>query len=228
MIKLAIIDDDPRLLESLKSQLLQFPEIEKVISSTSGIRFAKKLQSMPVTDLPDVIIMDISMDLADEGILATRKIKEQFPIMDVIMFTNSDKDDLIFEAFKAGAMGYLLKDEKPEFIIKTILEVRSGNAQMSPGIARKTINYFTRDSKALAKAREASEILSVRELEILNLAAKGYTYTYIGDILHIAQSTVKKHMTNIFEKLHVRNKIEALLKTKEYRLPDQIGVDGEH
>jgi DNA-binding NarL/FixJ family response regulator len=160
--------------------------------------------------------MDISMGVPDEGIQATAKIRELFPEIKIIMFTISDKDELIFDAFKSGAMGYLLKNESPEFIVKTIMDVKSGEAQMSPSVARKTIHFLT-GSKLPEKSQAEDFALSSRELETINLVAKGYTYTQIGELLHIAPSTAKKHMTNIFEKLHVKNKIEALLKTEAYR-----------
>jgi len=86
--------------------------------------------------------MDISMGSPDEGIQATRLIKDKFPSIDIIIFTISDEDEKVFEAFKAGAMGYLLKNEPPSFILKTILDVKNGDAQMSPAIARKTIRFL--------------------------------------------------------------------------------------
>ncbi len=216
MIKLALVDDDVRLSALLKNQLLNFNEIESVICCSSGLQFVEELKAMEPAQLPNVIIMDISMNLPDEGIHATLKIKQLYPGIEIIMFTISDKDDFIFEAFKAGAMGYLLKNEMPEFIIKTILDVMEGNGQMSPTIARKTIHYLTKAVKPKEICDE-TDALSVRELEIIHLVSKGYTYNQIGDRLNIATTTVKKHMTNIFLKLHVKNKIEALLKTQTYQ-----------
>jgi DNA-binding NarL/FixJ family response regulator len=216
MIKLALVDDDPRLLHVLKARLLQFNEIESVICCTSGMQFIKELASMSSSQFPEVIVMDISMGSADEGIRATQKIKELHPEIKIIMFTISDRDDLIFDAFKSGAMGYLLKSESPEFIVKTILDVNSGEAQMSPSIARKTIEFLTSQRKP-AEKENADFALSQRELDTINLVAKGYTYGQIGELLHIAPNTAKKHMTNIFAKLNVKNKIEALIKTSSYR-----------
>jgi DNA-binding NarL/FixJ family response regulator len=213
-LKIAIVDDDARLAKSLKSDLLNFAEIDSVITSTSGIKFAKELAQMSEAKIPEVIVMDISMGLADEGIQATRMIKQQFPHIDIIMFTISDEDERIFEAFKAGAMGYLLKNEPPAFILKTILDVKAGGAQMSPTIARKAIGFLMPSTadKNKEQSTEEDKQLTVREIEILEKVAKGSSYQQIADQLFISVHTVKKHIAHIFEKLHVTNKVEAIRK----------------
>lgn len=210
-IRIAIVDDDARLAKSLKSDLLNFTEIDSVIVCPSGIKFAKDLAQMSEAKMPEIIIMDISMGQADEGIQATRIIKQRFPHIDIVMFTISDEDERIFEAFKAGAMGYLLKNEPPAFILKTILDVKSGGAQMSPTIARKAIQFLM-PAIAIKKSGDLLEVeqLTTRESEILEKVAKGSTYQQIADQLFISLYTVKKHVANIFSKLHVKNKIEAL------------------
>lgn len=213
MLKLALVDDDARISSALKDALLEFPEIKSITRASSGLAYAQDLEKLPVDSLPDVIIMDISMGLPDEGIRATRQIKSRFPQIEIIMFTISDEDERIFEAFKSGALGYLLKNESPEFILKTILDVKNGGAQMSPSIARKAIRYLSPPANPLAEEkRNEIDALSAREKEVLDLVAKGLTYPNIADTLCIATHTVKKHMMNIFEKLHVKNKVEALNK----------------
>ncbi len=215
MIKLAIVDDDLRFAKGLKSELLEFEEIESVVTCGSGLKFSQDLRQMVPGKRPDIILMDISMSMPDEGIRSTGQIKKLFPEIGIIMFTISDEDALIFEAFKGGAMGYLLKHESPSFIMKTILDVQNGGAQMSPSIARKTISFLAPPKEHKNRVEEPSEAeeLSVRELEILQLVSNGLTYAQIGDRLFIATSTIKKHMMNIFAKLNVNNKIEALRKT---------------
>ncbi len=212
LVKLAIVDDDARLAKALKSELLQFSEIESVFTSHSGRMFLDELEAMPTSKRPDVVIMDISMASPDEGIQATGQIRSRFPEICVVIFTISDEDNRIMEAFKAGAMGYLLKDEKPEFILKTILDVKNGGAQMSPGIARKAISYFSFLPAVKNSERNSNSTgsLTDRELEILRLVSEGISYADIGEKLFIATSTVKKHMANIFEKLHVNNKTRAI------------------
>lgn len=215
MYKLAIIDDDNRVASGLREALLEFNEIDSIVCGNSGLQFARELPLMKPADRPDVIVMDISMGLPDEGIRATQQIKTAFPTIEIIMFTISDEDERIFEAFKAGAMGYLLKSEDPAFILRTIMDVKNGGAQMSPSIARKTIRYFAppkAENFEPARKRTDEELLTTREREILDLVASGLTYPHIAESLHIATHTVKKHMMNIFDKLHVRNKIEALKK----------------
>lgn len=214
MIRIAIVDDDHRLAKDLKSELLEFAEIESVVTSTSGLGFARDLEAMPPGKRPEVIIMDVSMDLPDEGIRATRQIKSRFPDIEIIMFTISDEDERIFESFKAGAIGYLLKNEAPAFILKTIIDVRQGGAQMSPAIARKTIRFLAPLGPTVAAAPPETESLTVRELEILGKVSKGFTYDQIGEELFISSNTVKKHMMNIFGKLQVKNKIDALRKAE--------------
>jgi len=214
MYKLAIVDDDARIANALREALLEFKEIESVICSNSGLKFAKDLVSMPPAARPDVIVMDISMGVPDEGIQATRQIKLNFPDIEVIMFTITDEDERIFEAFKAGAMGYLLKHEDPAFILKTITDVRNGGAQMSPGIARKAIQYLAPRPAAATPEPDKDEGLTIREKEILDHVARGLTYPVIADQLFISTQTVKKHMMNIFDKLQVKNKVEALKKTE--------------
>lgn len=211
LIKVAIVDDDVRLAKGLKSDLLEFTEIESVITSNSGLGFARELEAMPSSKRPEIIIMDISMSLADEGISATRQINLKFPEIGVIIFTISDEDTRVFEAFKAGAMGYLLKHESPSFIFKTILDVRNGGVQMSPSIARKTIQFMLpKNAKSISEVDLSA--LTSREVEVLENLAKGMTYQETADKLFIGLNTIKKHMTNVFEKLQVRNKTEALNK----------------
>ncbi len=223
MIKLAIVDDDLRLSSSLREALIGLPEIMSIHICDSGQKFIEELSAMIPVNRPEVVLMDISMRLPTEGIDTTRYLKEKFPDLLIIMFTISDDDDHIFEAFKAGAVGYLLKNESPVFIAKTICDVKNGDAQVSPGIARKMIRFFSLSQKEKSKSEtnaleneRSNEMLSIRELEILELAAKGHTYQHIADALFIASGTVKKHIRNIFEKLQVNNKIEALKKIGKF------------
>jgi DNA-binding NarL/FixJ family response regulator len=211
MLRLAIVDDDARLLRSLKSELLTFNEIESIISSSSGVKFVEELSSMPPEKHPEVVLMDISMGSPNAGIVATQQIKIVNPGIEIIMFTISDEDEMIFDAFRAGAVGYLLKNESPAFIVKTILEIKNGGTQMSPSVARKAINFFKTD-KVKSKEPSVASILSAREQQVLNFVSEGLTYDRIAEQLFISNHTVKTHMSNIFEKLHVNNKVAAIKK----------------
>ena len=212
-IQLAIIDDDQQLGKTLKRELEEYPEIEGITVYSSGLGFVHHLRYENTR--PDVVLMDISMSLADEGIQATRLLHDQFPDIKVVMFTMSDDDENVFEAFKSGSVGYLLKNEKPSFIYKTIVDVFQGGALMSPGIAIKTIKFLHQPAAAPASKKEEYN-LSDREVEILRMVAKGHTYHSMAESLFISHETVKKHISNIFKKLHVRNKIEAINKTKDW------------
>ena len=215
-IRLAIVDDDQTLGRALKGELIEFPEIGSISLSSSGLKFVDDLAFGG--SLPDVVLMDISMVQADEGIQATRLLHERFPDIKVVMFTVSEDDENVFEAFKSGSVGYLLKNERPSFIYKTVVEVYHGGALMSPGIALKTIRFLTGEKTPPANLEEPgwSCELTQRELEVLRLMAKGHTYSYISDQLFISSETVKKHVSNIFRKLQVKNKIEAINKTKQW------------
>jgi len=213
-IQVVIIDDDQTLAKSLKHQLTEFPEIDTITLASSGEDFISHLATGEVPP-PHVVLMDISINYATEGIQTTKLLHELYPATKVVMFTVSEDDERIFEAFKAGAVGYLLKSEKPEFILKTIMEVNQGGALMSPGIALKTIRFLTQLPSATLKDISNDFQLSHRELDVLRLVAKGFPYKHIADQLFISEQTVKKHMNNTFVKLQVKNKIEAINKMKE-------------
>jgi len=214
LVRLAIIDDDQTLAKSLKRELAEFSEMNTITLAASGEEFVNRLSTGEAVP-PDVVLMDISMNYATEGIQATRLLHELYPATKVVMFTNSEDDDRVFEAFKAGAVGYLLKNEKPVFILKAILEVNQGGALMSPGIALKTIRFLTQPPVQELKEISNRFQLSERELDVLRLVSKGFPYKLIADQLSISLDTVKKHMANIFHKLQVKNKIEAINKARE-------------
>ena len=214
-IRLAFVDDDQVLARTLMHELENYQDIVNSRLSDSGLTFVAELKPSG-EQCPDVVLMDISMGTVDEGIKATKLLHEQYPQIKVIMFTVAEDDNMVFEAFKAGSVGYLLKNERPEFIHKTIVDVFNGGALMSPGIAMKAIQFLS----GLSSAQKPSDLekynLSDRELEVLRLVAKGYTYEFIASQLFISTETVKKHISNTFKKLQVKNKIEAINKAREF------------
>jgi DNA-binding NarL/FixJ family response regulator len=214
VINLYIVDDDTRLATQIQQELGEHSEIGWIKTSDSGLAFVESLKGLRVDQHPACVLMDVSMSVPDEGIRATRLLHEQYPQIKIIMFTISDEDDLVFDAFKAGAMGYLLKNEKPAFILKAIVEVMQGGALMSPSIAVKTIRFLSSGKIEKPGYLQSYAALTERELEILRLIAKGYKYKEVADQLFISLHTVKKHISNIFEKLQVNNRIEALNKSK--------------
>jgi len=213
-LHVAIVDDNQALAHALRQELIAYPELQEITIADSGLDFVKSL-AQPNQKIPDVVIMDVSMRLPDEGILATRLLHDQFPEIKVVMFTVAEDDSRVFDAFKAGAVGYLVKNEKPSFIYKTIIDVAAGGALMSPGIALKTIRFLAAEPIQKNKNLPNNYHLSERELEVLRLVAKGNTYLMIAEQLFISLETVKKHLSNIFKKLHVKNKVEAINKSKD-------------
>jgi len=203
-ISVVIIDDNPKLIASTSQMLSFFDEVELYFSVSNDAELFKKLK----TQQPNVILMDIDMPNKN-GIELTAMVKKMYPSIKIIMLTVFDDEDKIFEAVLAGADGYLLKDEKPVKVISAILDVMNGDAPMSPLIARKALELIkNRTTKVSIKTQENN--LTVREIEILEKMSKGLNYIEIADQLFISPNTVRKHCNNIYEKLHVHNKVEAI------------------
>jgi DNA-binding NarL/FixJ family response regulator len=156
---------------------------------------------------PDIVIMDINLP-GMNGIECIRQVKGKSPGTQFMMFTVYENDDKVFEALKAGASGYLLKNTGLLQIAESVKELHEGGSPMSANIARKMVNLF-RDTE---KTTPFLDILSPREKEILQLLAKGLLYKEIAEQLHITTGTVRIHIHKIYEKLHVQNRTEAINK----------------
>ncbi|MFT4204195.1 MAG: response regulator transcription factor [Chitinophagaceae bacterium] len=154
-------------------------------------------------DMPDVVVMDIGLPHGS-GIECIRKLRPKTGNMQFVMFTIYEDSDQVFEALAAGASGYLLKNSPPDKIISALRELYDGGSPMSLSIARKVVSSF--------KTPEDNNLLSAREQEILNLLSKGYLYKEIAERLFISTGTVRQHIHNIYEKLQVQNRTEALNK----------------
>jgi DNA-binding NarL/FixJ family response regulator len=159
---------------------------------------------------PDVVLMDIHLP-GESGIACTARLKSILPAIQVIVVTVYRDRDLLFQALKAGACGYLLKRSSPEELLRAIAEVRSGGAPMTGEIARMVVETFQKPALEAPTHLE----LSAREMEILALVAKGQTNKQIGPALGISYDTVRAHLRRIYEKLHVRCRTEAVLKYLE-------------
>ena len=153
---------------------------------------------------PDVVITDINLP-QKSGIDCIVQVKSQQEEMQFIMFTIYEDNDQVFEALKAGANGYILKNTAPEKIIEALIELHEGGSPMSPKIARKVLSSFNTKNTT-------DDLISKREQEVLELLSKGYLYKEIADKLNITLSTVKSHLNHIYQKLQVQNKTEAINK----------------
>ncbi len=208
-IRIAIVDDNYQLLDNLKERLQEFENLELIFVAFNGKDCLNQLEKLPVSRLPQVILMDIEMDKMN-GIEATQQIKNRFSSVEVLMLTAFDDDEKIFEAIKAGASGYLLKDETKEKIYEAIEIVAGGGSLLSPSIARKTLKFFSLLPSQKSTSQNPSDTpLTSREMEILKMVIEGITYAEIAEKLCISYGTVRTHVKNIFEKLQVHNKQEA-------------------
>lgn len=202
-IRVAIVEDDARVRESL-AVLVNGSEGFRCISSFATAEAA--LQELPA-DWPDVLLMDINLPEMS-GIECVSRLKALRPLLQVIMLTAYMEDEKIFKSLVAGASGYLIKRASPAEILDAIAEVHRGGSPMSSQIARRVVQYVQQSG---APAEETAH-LSKREYEILTHLAKGYQYKEIAELLSISVPTVRNHLRNIYEKLHVRSRTEAVVK----------------
>ncbi len=207
---IAIVDDKPALISSLKLNLGLFEDIELLFVANNGLECIQKLQN--ITTLPQVILMDIEMPTMN-GIEATKQIFDKYGgQIKIIMLTVFDQEDKIFGAIQAGASGYLMKDEKPIHILNAINDVLAGGAPMSILVASKILDLLknTFVPKVIPSLNPQQFALTKREIEILEQIAKGLSYRSISELLFISDKTVKKHVENIYEKLQVNSKFDAI------------------
>jgi DNA-binding NarL/FixJ family response regulator len=210
---IAIVDDKPYLRSSLKEKLASIEnEITVIMEAGDGTEFLKQMKT--ASEKPDVVLMDIEMHELN-GIETVQRAAPMFPSVKFIMLTVFDDDERIFNAIKAGAHGYLLKEATAQNIIDAIYQVyQDEGAPMSPGIARKAWKWLTSFTAppAADKAITQSEFepLSEREKEILKCNMEGKEYAQIAEALFLSKHTVRQHMKNIYRKLHVSSKVEAL------------------
>ncbi|MES2109560.1 MAG: response regulator transcription factor [Bacteroidota bacterium] len=212
-VRIALVDDKRLIRNSLAAQIAYYKEITVVFQANDGSEFLQNMKALAPGERPQVVLMDIEMPVMD-GIEAVTIAKEVYPDVFFLMLTVFDDDEKLFEAIKAGATGYLLKDEKVSSIVKAITEiVFEGGVPMSPRIARKVLGLLRNpraDAAPVDDEEKETQMLSARELEILNRIVDGLNYQQIGERLFISPHTVRKHIANIYEKLHVSNKASAI------------------
>jgi two-component system NarL family response regulator len=213
-IRVLIADDHALFRRAIQTVLSDEGDIEIVGEASDG----SEAVALATEHAPDVVLLDVNMPKLG-GIDAARAIKEQLPSTQIVMFTVSDEESDLFDAIKAGASGYLLKGVDPSEVAEAVRQIHSGHSLLSPAVASKLVSEFASmarksDEKALRPR------LTARELEVLGLASDGLTNRQIGRKLHISENTVKNHMRNILEKLHLHSRMEAVLYAVREELID--------
>jgi DNA-binding NarL/FixJ family response regulator len=215
-IKIAIVDDKAGNRNILKDKLQRHGHFEITLVAEDGRDFLEKMKALPVESFPDVTLMDLEMPNMD-GVDAIAAGSSFYPSVKFVVLSIFDDEDKIFKAIKAGAFGYLLKDESGENITDMLWQMyESGAGPVSPGIAHKILQLVQNNRLTLLQ-KQPTDLdsktlfdLTDREKEILQLLVRGLSYKEIGSHLDISANTAKKHVINIYNKLHVNSRAQAL------------------
>jgi two-component system NarL family response regulator len=214
-----LVDDNRLMLEGLKS-LLEVHDVQVAGLATDGHQAVVLAQALK----PDVILMDIRMPRCD-GLTATRLIKAEMPEMKIVVLTTSTDDQDLFEAVKSGACGYLLKSINAETLIEALLQAQEGIPPFSPGLATKLLKEFAHLSTSSVTGPSGSDLpanptqsldalpaigLNSRQIEVLTLVSQGLTYKEVGAKMYISPRTVRYHMMEIMNQLHMENRAQVL------------------
>jgi DNA-binding NarL/FixJ family response regulator len=199
-IRVLIADDHPVVREGLAAMRARQPDIDVVGEAVEGVEAVERAGTLT----PDVILMDLQMPRLG-GVEAIKQIRARFPHVQMIVLTTYGDDDSIFQGIAAGARGYLLKDSPRDELFRAVRAVARGESLLQPAVATRLLDRFARP-----KVEQTQESLTERELDVLRLLAKGSANKQIGVQLHISESTVKTHVANIFQKLGVTDRTEAV------------------
>jgi DNA-binding NarL/FixJ family response regulator len=213
MIRVLVCDDQEIVCEGLQIILNSDPQIEVVAVAQDG-KHALELISQ---DQPDLVLMDLKMPGLN-GILATRKIKESYPDLPVLVLTTYEDDEWLFDAIRSGASGYLLKDTPGEKLIQAVKGTVQGESYVDPAVAGKLLSNI---SHPPIQANQKTTLeLSEREKEVLFLLTKGFANADIAEHLHLTEGTVRNYTSSIFSKLGVSDRTQAVLAALRYGLVD--------
>ena len=219
-IPIAIVDDSTRHRLFLEEQIGYSDDVRVCFTADNGKDFLTQMARLPSDQHPLVVLMDIEMPEM-KGTDAVKLARESYPALRFLMLTVFDDDEKIFEAIRNGASGYLLKDEKTSTIVEHISQlVNLGGAPMSPSIARKALNLLSKLTPAQAASTVNGTIpgiLSKREREVLELIVSGKDYKAIAERLFVSNNTIRTHIANIYEKLHVSSKTEVVTMALQRR-----------
>jgi DNA-binding NarL/FixJ family response regulator len=206
-IRLAIVDDQGMVRAGFRSLLAGEEDFEVVGEAANGEEAVELVTRL----LPDVTLMDIRMPVLD-GIAATRQLVESGVETKVLVLTTFDLDEYVFEALRAGASGFLLKDAPAEELAAAIRVVAAGESLLAPGVTRRVIDAFVRRPAPPSAAREPRlELLTPREVEVLGLLARGLSNLDIAEKLFVSEGTTKTHVSNVLSKLGLRDRVQAVI-----------------
>ncbi|MEH2174302.1 response regulator transcription factor [Nostoc sp.] len=212
MIKVLLVDDQSLIRQGLRALLELEPDLEIVGEAENGeqaINFVAEFQ-------PDVILLDIRMPIMD-GVAATKEIQKRFAKTKILVLTTFDDDEYVSAALKNGAMGYLLKDTPSEELAVAIRAVHKGYTQLGPGIVKKLLTQFSPVAPThLPPVPSSLAELTPREKEVLRLIATGASNREIAQELYISEGTVKNHVTNILNRLNLRDRTQAAIWANTY------------
>lgn len=203
-IRIVLADDHDVVRRGLQALIGIEPDMEIVGIAGNGVDAVQKVQETN----PDVVLLDVQMP-HKTGIEATADIKQWNPTIHILMLTSFGDDEMVFAAIKAGALGYLLKDSSPEELLQAIRNVHRGRSSLHPDIALKVIQELNKPIPPSHPLTE--EPLTEREVEVLQLVARGFSNNDIADKLVVSERTVRTHISNILGKLHLANRTQAAL-----------------
>ncbi len=202
-IRVLVVDDQAMVRAGFRLLLADEPDLEVVAEASNGLEAVAEAARCH----PHVVLMDIRMPELD-GLEATRRILAADPESRVLILTTFDLDEYVYRARRAGASGFVLKDDPPEQLIAAVRTVAGGDALLSPSVTRRVIAQFTR---AHHQPPAAVESLTPRELDVFRLITKGYSNAEIGSELFISDTTVKTHVTRLLQKLDLRDRAQAIV-----------------
>jgi DNA-binding NarL/FixJ family response regulator len=206
-LRILVVDDHSLFRQGIVSLLADHQQLEVVGQGKNGfdaLTLARQLE-------PDIILMDIHMPGCD-GLEATTAIKQEMPHVHVVMVTASEEDEVLFEAIKNGATGYLLKNLEPQDLFDMLEKISQGESPLSKRMAAKILAEFQVAQRTPRKEPEAKVALTPRELEVLEKIVEGHTDGNIGQALEISENTVKRHVRRILAKLQTRNRVQAAVQ----------------